>query len=88
MANHSSNPSHRKKDLVAEEILATLYDCSELEFKCLVRIVLEKLIARNYAGGMEELVRLRIYERLQSLVIKGTVSKKINDGIKIYRLVS
>lgn len=45
------------------------------EFKALFPIVHANLKARNAAGGGEEMLRLRAYEKLQDLVQSGVVKK-------------
>ena len=45
------------------------------EFKSLFTVVHANLKARNAASGGEEMLRLRIYEKLQNLVQVGVVKK-------------
>ena len=40
--------------------------------------------ARKMVSGGEEMLRLRVYEKLQQLVNQGMVSKVITEGIKEY----
>ena len=42
------------------------------------------LRARNAASGGEEMLRLRVYEKLQSMVSRGMVSKVMTRGVKEY----
>ena len=58
---------------------------TSFEFKPLFDLVHENLRARNAAGSSEELLRLRIYEKLQNLVNEGVVKKTINKTVKEYR---
>src|SRR5215471_3896084 len=67
--------SRRVPDLVTEELVAVLSRRSSFEFKQLFDIVHENLRARNAASGGEEMLRLRDYEKLQSLVARGAVKK-------------
>jgi hypothetical protein len=71
----TSSFSRRGPDRVAEELAAVLSDKRSYEFKALFSIVHENLKARNAASGGEEMLRLRAYEKLQSLVQAGTVKK-------------
>ena len=60
---------------MAEELATVLAGGSSFEFKALFAIVHANLKARNAAGGGEEMLRLRAYEKLQSLVHSGLVKK-------------
>src|SRR5207249_10044840 len=77
--------SRRVPDLVTEELVAVLSRRSSFEFKQLFDIVHENLRARNAASGGEEMLRLRAYEKLQSLVARGMVKKTITKTGKEYR---
>ena len=67
--------ARRLPDLVTEELAAALTSRTTYEFKDLFEVVHEKLRARNAAGGGEEMLRLRAYEKLQHLVSRGMVKK-------------
>ncbi len=67
--------SRRGPDRVAEELATVLSAKSSFEFKSLFTIVHDNLRARNAAGGGEEMLRLRAYEKLQNLVQAGVVKK-------------
>ncbi len=71
--------SRRLPDLVTEELAAALSSRTTYEFKVLFEVIYEKLRARNATSGGEEMIRLRAYEKLQSLVARGMVKK---DGKK------
>jgi len=45
------------------------------EFKPLFDVVYSNLKARHVANGSEEMLRLRVYEKLQNLVNRGMVEK-------------
>ena len=78
--------SRRLPDLVTEELAAVLSGKTSYEFKDLFDVVHENLKARNAASGGEEMLRLRSYEKLQSLVGRGMVKITIGmDGKKIYK---
>src|SRR5207247_138326 len=65
--------SRRGPDRVAEELAAVLSTKASFEFKALFSIVFANLRLRNAAGGGEEMLRLRAYEKLQNLVQAGIV---------------
>jgi hypothetical protein len=67
--------SRRGPDHVAEELVSVLSVSEWFEFKPLFLLVFANLRARHFAGGGEELLRLRVYEKLQQLVFKGVVEK-------------
>ena len=71
--------SRRGPDRVTEELTTVLSQKTWFEFKALFTIVHENLRARNAASGGEEMLRLRAYEKLQTLVQGGVVKK---DGKK------
>ena len=52
-----------------------LSGATSFEFKSLFTVVHANLKARNAATGGEEMLRLRIYEKLQNLVQVGIVQK-------------
>ena len=74
VTNHSF--SRRGPDRVTEELAAVLSANTSFEFKPLFLLVHDNLKARSAAGGGEEMLRLRAYEKLQSLVQRGMVEKK------------
>ena len=67
--------SRRGPDRIAEELAAVLSKKASFEFKALFDIVHAHLRERNQAGGGEEMLRLRAYEKLQNLVRAGIVKK-------------
>lgn len=76
MATSKKNAfSRRLPDLVTEELVAVLSQDESFEFKQLFEVVHANLRARNAASGGEEMLRLRAYEKLQSLVARGMVRK-------------
>ncbi len=58
------------------------------EFKPLFDLIFLNLRARNAASGGEEMLRLRSYEKLQSLVDRGAVKKTVTGVVKNYKGVS
>lgn len=80
MATSKKNAfSRRLPDLVTEELVAVLMRKESFEFKQLFEIVHANLRARNAASGGEEMLRLRAYEKLQSLVARGMVKKTLKQ---------
>ena len=78
--------SRRLPDLVTEELVAVLSKKGvSFEFKQLFDVVHERLKKRNAASGGEEMLRLRAYEKLQTLVSRGMVKKTISKAGKHYR---
>lgn len=67
--------SRRGPDRVAEELASVLSDKTPLEFKALFDIVHTNLRAKNAASGGEEMLRLRLYEKLQNFVQAGFAKK-------------
>ena len=89
MANASGKAfSRRAPDIITEELVAALAGKNAFEFKPLFEHVFTNLRTRNAASGGEEMLRLRCYEKLQSLVDRGAVKKTINGGAKKYKGVS
>jgi hypothetical protein len=70
-----SSFSRRGPDRVAEELATALSSKDSFEFKALFTVVHANLKARNAASGGEEMLRLRAYEKLQTLVQAGVVQK-------------
>jgi hypothetical protein len=70
-----SSFSRRGPDRVSEELATVLSGETSFEFKSLFTIVHANLKARNAVSGGEEMLRLRIYEKLQNLVQAGVVNK-------------
>jgi hypothetical protein len=75
----------RIPDNVTEELVAVLSSRASFEFKPLFDIVLFNLRERNAASGGEEMLRLRVYEKLQGLVNQGAVNRTVNGITKKYK---
>jgi hypothetical protein len=80
--------SRRMPDNVTEELVAVLSSRASFEFKPLFDIVLLNLRERNAASGGEEMLRLRVYEKLQGLVGQGAVNRTVNGTTKKYKGVA
>ena len=86
MANTSGKFfSRRAPDIITEELVAVLDSKASFEFKPLFTVIFAKLHARNAASGGEEMLRLRCYEKLQSLVDRGAVKKTFTGAVKKYK---
>ena len=68
--------------------MAVLSRKASFEFKPLFDIVIAKLRERNAASGGEEMLRLRVYEKLQGLVSQGAVNRTVNGITKKYKGVA
>ena len=63
-------------DTLTEELVAVFSGSSAIyEFKPLFTLVYDNLRARSAAHGGEEMLRLRLYEKLQALVQAGSVDR-------------
>jgi hypothetical protein len=78
----------RIPDNVTEELVAVLSRRASFEFKPLFDIVIAKLRERNAASGGEEMLRLRVYEKLQGLVSQGAVNRTVTGITKKYKGVA
>src|ERR1043166_2778137 len=77
--------TRRAPDNLTEEFVAVLSSKASFEFKPLFDIILLNLRERNLAGGGEEMLRLRVYEKLQGLVGKGAVNRTSTGMTKKYK---
>src|SRR5438552_11065799 len=75
----------RAPDNVTEELVAVLSSRASFEFKPLFDVILLNLRQRNAASGGEEMLRLRVYEKLQGLVHQGAVDRTVNGITKKYK---
>ena len=78
----------RIPDNITEELVAVLSSKPSFEFRPLFDLVLLNLRERNLANGGEEMLRLRVYEKLQSLVLQGAVNRTLTGATKKYKGVS
>ena len=58
-----------------EELVAALLCSKTIEFKSLFSLIHTALKEKKVSGGGEEMLRLRTYDKLQSLVRDGNVTK-------------
>jgi len=77
--------TRRAPDNITEELVALFSSKASFEFKPLFDIILLTLRERNLAGGGEEMLRLRVYEKLQNLVGQGAVNRTVTGITKKYK---
>jgi hypothetical protein len=77
--------TRRAPDIITEELVAVLSSRASFEFKPLFDIILLNLRERNLASGGEEMLRLRVYEKLQGLVGQGAVNRTVTGVTKKYK---
>ncbi len=80
--------SRRAPDNITEELVAVLSSKASFEFKGLFDVIFLNLRERNAASGGEEMLRLRTYEKLQSLVSQGAVTRTVKGITKKYKGVA
>lgn len=82
--------SRRVPDHVTDELVNVLSDGKTLEFNILFGLVYDNLKLKNAVSGGEEMLRLRTYEKLQILVSRGAVEKKLKNyrGLKGLEMMS
>lgn len=80
--------TRRGPDSITEELVAVLSSKASFEFKALFTIIFLNLRERNAASGGEEMLRLRVYEKLQSLVSQGAVTRTVTGIVKKYKGVA
>src|SRR6218665_588112 len=64
-----------RPDLVSEELVTALLEKTSFEFSDLFQVIFQRLRARDATSGGEEMLRLRVYEKLQTLASQGLVKK-------------
>ena len=84
----SASFSRRMPDNLTEELVAVLSSKASFEFKPLFDVILLNLRERNAASGGEEMLRLRVYEKLQGLVHRGAVNRTVTGITKKYKGVA
>jgi hypothetical protein len=71
--------SRKGPDVLSEELALIFSKKGSFEFKPLFDILFASLRVRNLANSGEEMMRLRIYEKLQGLVSMGVVKKTVTN---------
>ena len=82
--------TRRVPDHVTDELVNVLSNGKVYEFNGLFGAVYGNLKVKNAVSGGEEMLRLRAYEKLQSLVSRGVVEKKLKRyrGLKGIEMAS
>jgi hypothetical protein len=80
--------SRRASDNITEELVGVLSSKASFEFKGLFNVIFLNLRQRNVASGGEQMLRLRTYEKLQSLVHQGAVTRTVTGATKKYKGVA
>jgi hypothetical protein len=88
MSKASTFFTRRMPDNITEELVGVLSSRASFEFKPLFDVVLLNLRERNLASGGEEMLRLRVYEKLQGLVGRGAVNRTVTGTTKKYKGVA
>ena len=70
---------------MTEQLAAVLSAKGEFEFKALFEMVKAKWNERKFTSQGDEIMRLRMYEKLQALVNRGMVEKRLTERGKVYR---
>jgi hypothetical protein len=79
MSKKAFGLSRKGPDHLTEELSSVLQADAWFEFKALFELVHASLKSRNLGRGDMEMMRLRAYEKLQTLVRVGVVEKKVKE---------
>lgn len=85
-ANGNTHASRRVSDQIREEIIDALLGSGMLEFNEIFVCVVDSLKKKGLATGGEEILKLRIYEKLQTLVSLGALQKKGKEYTELPKL--
>ena len=82
--NKRQNQFRPTQDFVSEEMVTALLKKTSYDFNELFETIHARLRIRNATGSGKEMLRLRIYEKLQILVAQGLVKKdaKVYTGCR------
>jgi hypothetical protein len=83
MINKRKSHFRPAQDFVSEEMVTALLKKTSYDFNELFEVIHARLRVRNATGSGKEMLRLRIYEKLQILVAQGLVKKdsKVYSGV-------
>ena len=76
LEDRRSRSSRKTPDLVTDELILILHEAGMLEFNDIFQRTVVVMKAKHMSLGGEEILRLRIYEKLQNLVSAGGLMKK------------
>ncbi|MEG0024886.1 MAG: hypothetical protein RR250_07330 [Akkermansia sp.] len=85
-ASGNAHGPKRAPDHIREEIIDVLLGSDMLEFNTIFMRVVESLKKKSLSTGGEEILRLRIYEKLQALVALGALKKKGKEYTELPKL--
>ena len=71
LEDRRSRSSRKTPDLVTDELILILHEAGMLEFNDIFQRTVVVMKAKHMSLGGEEILRLRIYEKLQNLVSAG-----------------
>ena len=76
LEDRRSRSSRKAPDLVTDELIVILHEAGMLEFNEIFQRAVVVMKEKHMSLGGEEILRLRIYEKLQNLVSAGGLVKK------------
>ena len=76
LEDRRSSSSRQTPDLVTDELIIILHEAGMLEFNDIFQRTVIVMKQKHMSLGGEEILRLRIYEKLQGLVSAGGLVKK------------
>ncbi len=76
LEDRRSRSSRKTPDLVTDELIIILHEAGMLEFNDIFQRTVIVMKQKHMSLGGEEILRLRIYEKLQGLVSAGGLVKK------------
>ena len=76
----------RVSDQIREEIIDALLGSGMLQFNDIFLFVVEALKKKGFSTGGEEILKLRIYEKLQMLVSLGALGKRGKEYTELPKL--
>lgn len=88
LGDRKSRSSRKAPDLVTNELIVILHQAGMLEFNDIFQRTVIVMKEKHMSLGGEEILRLRIYEKLQSLVSSGGLIKKGREYTAQPKLVS
>ena len=88
LEDRRSRSSRKTPDLVTDELILILHEAGMLEFNDIFQRTVVVMKAKNMSLGGEEILRLRIYEKLQNQVSAGGLMKKGREYTALPKLIS
>ncbi len=88
LEDRRSRSSRKTPDLVTDELILILHEAGMLEFNDIFQRTVVVMKAKHMSLGGEEILRLRIYEKLQNLVSAGGLMKKGREYTALPKLMA